>query len=146
MKLAAKLLVFVVLVIVAVVAASFGRVGWSEALTNERTFTEPFAWFNSPEAISWGFELLFFFAFGMLVARLFQPEAPRLWAFAFGAICGALHFWLSRDHFASEAPWSLYVWAYGNYVMPAVGALLGALALQWVPNYSFKRTADVGLR
>jgi len=146
MRLAGKLLLFIALLIVALVVVPFGRIGWSEALVNERTFSEPFFWFNSPEAILWGFELLYFFVFGVLVASLFSSKAPRLFAFAFGAICGVVHFWLSRDHIMPEAPSSLYVWVYGTYAMPAIGALVGALALKLVPNYSFKRTADVGLR
>src|SRR5262249_14311297 len=117
MKLAWKLLAFASLLIAVTVIAPFGRAAWSEALVNNRTFSEPFIWFNSPEAIYWAFELLFFFAFGLLVAALFRSSHSHRWALAFGAAGGAFHFLLSRDQLMRGAPWSLYIWVYGNYVM-----------------------------
>ena len=146
MNFVAKLVVFCALLLAALALAPFARHSWFMTFVNERTFSTSLSWFNPPQAIFWLFELLFFFIFGVLVAWLFRSTAPLSCALFFGAICGAFHFWLSKDHFAPEAPATMYVWVYGNYVMPLVGALLGAFALQLAPNYSFKRTTGIGLR
>jgi hypothetical protein len=141
--LASKLLQFSALLAIATFGAQYARALWFKAFINDRTFSEPFIWFDSGHAILWCFELLFFFLFGLLVAGLFRSNRPHQWALAFGAICGAFHFLSSRDHFTQEASWSFHLWVYGVYFMPALGALLGAIALQLVSNNSFKRT---GLR
>ena len=127
---ARRTLIFVVLVVVAIVAGQFGRMGWFAAFVENRTFSEPFGILDWASLISWCFEFLFFFAFGVVIASLFSSNHPLRWSFAFGGICGALRFSWSHYHFYSEANWATYFWAYGSSFMPALGALAGAKAAQ----------------
>jgi len=123
-----KFAVFGLLVLTAVVCSQLGRVGWFEAFIDNRIFSVPFGILDWAQLISWCFEFLFFFACGVLVAGLFIANGPRWWGFAFGLICGLLHFLGSGNGFTSNATWSTYFWAYGVYLVPALGAFVGASA------------------
>ncbi len=135
-----KAFAFCALLVAACLGAHVGRIAWFHAFINERMFSEPFAWFNSPQALSWSFELLFFFVFGVVVGWIFRTSKPRLWGFALGAICGALHFFGAVDLLQPEAPISIYFWVYGVYAVPSLGALLGATTSQWISGHSMGPT------
>ena len=125
MNLTSKKVAFCALLIAALASAPYARHLWFESFVVDRTFSTSFIWFDPGQAISWLFELLFFFFFGLLVARLFRANAPFSWALVLGAICAAEHL-LYTTNFIYEASPSVYVWAYGTYAMPLIGVLFGA--------------------
>jgi len=125
-QLAWRIAVFCLLALVTSNAALYGRGGWFEAFVSNRTFVEPFGWLDAGSLIMWAFELLLFFALGVVVSGLFRAYRPSLWALTFGAICGVLHFLPSQHWFAHDAPRSAYFWLYGVYFIPAFGAWLGS--------------------
>ena len=141
MKVFWKLVAFVVLLKVASYGGWYGSAGWDEAFVNERTFTLSFGWFNWATLISWSFYLLFFFALGLLVASSFGPPHAAWWAIALGVVYGLERLRHSGHFFQPDDGWFTYLFAYGTYVMPALGALCGAAAADL---FARRRASQVG--
>ena len=125
MKVLLRLVAFVILLKLATYGAWYGSVGWNEAFVNERTFTLWFGWFYWGALISWSFYFIFFFALGLLVARSFGTPHATWWAIALGLAYGLVR--LQRSGFFYVG-WSTDLFSCGTYIMPALGALCGALS------------------
>ena len=138
MKVIWKLVTFVILLKLAGFGAWYGSAGWNEAFVNERTFTLWFGWFYWGALIAWSFYLILFFALGLLVASSFGPPHATWWAVALGLAYGLVR--LQHSGFFYGV-WSADLFSSGAYVVPAIGALCGALAAKLLAR---RRVMPVG--
>ena len=70
---------------------------------------------------------------GFLVAAVMRSGSPVRWAIAIGAIGGAMNFLLTRDRISANAPWIYPIWVYGTYLVPLLGAFVGAILSSRLP-------------
>ena len=108
------------------------RSWWFEAMFQRRTFSVPFVWLDPSHALIWVFEFSWAVAAGLILGRLLLFSRVVSWAFVFGLLCGLLHFLRSRDAFGVGAHWSAYIWVYGQYILPGLGAAAGAALVVWL--------------
>ena len=72
--------------------------------------------------------VLFVFA-GILVGMLPTFRKAWLWALALGFAVSAIRLSLSRNWFAPDTDLVTYFWAYSEYYVPPLAAVLGALVV-----------------
>ena len=108
----------------------WGRLVWADALINDRIFTVYFGWLSTGMLLSWAFPALVFACIGSLVVLLRVRPRPTRWALGLGAVFGLDMLVNSTNHFAGDAPAYVYLDVYAAYLMPALGAGLGAWATQ----------------
>jgi hypothetical protein len=107
---------------------------WATAIAN-RSFSSPFAWLDYSYCLIWLFEVAWSLVAGTLLALALRPSPPVWWAFALGAVGGAFNFVFTSNHIGADAPWSYRIWVYGEYLVPLLGAVAGAvLALRLRPT------------
>lgn len=138
-----KVVAWVLIFVVAFFAGEIGRRGWDDAFVMNRVFSTSVGipW---DSLISYCFDLLFFFAVGLLTAGLIGSRWNWLWATAVGLASGVLQFHWTHIHFTSAATFSGQVSAYLGFVMPALGAFIGGISertlSRWRP--AKRRLAD----
>jgi len=121
-----KVAIFIVLTIAAYFCDEILRMGWNSALVYDRLFSTSIG-INWPAVISASFDVLFFYAFGLLTTAALGGSRNIWWAVALGGVCSAIRFHFTRHFFYSGENWTRYVWTYGVYVVPPVAAYLGAI-------------------
>jgi hypothetical protein len=99
---------------------------WTTAIAN-RSFSSPFVWLDYAYCLIWLFEVAWSLVAGAVLALALRPSPPVGWAFALGAVGGLFNFALTRNHIGADAPWSYPIWVYGEYFVPLVGAVAGAV-------------------
>ena len=109
-------------------ATPWARIGWS-AIAVPESYSTTLAWLDYAFLSEWTFEFLWAGAFGVLLTRALRSRGVFWWSLLIGIQLGASHFAFSRWHFASDAPLSVYVWAYGQYVVPVIGAVVASLSV-----------------
>jgi hypothetical protein len=111
------------------IAGAFGRLGWNLAFVDGRSFR---AWYGLDWSIliSGWFDLLFFFAMGMVVANLVGGSRRIGWALAFGLLDVAIRLLLGRNSFAADAEWYVYLPVYLQFIFAPLGAAAGGAAHQ----------------
>jgi hypothetical protein len=131
---------FVSAVWIAWALESIGSTGWAEAFVNDRVWSVPFGWVSWPDLISWLFLLLLFLALGVAITWFVRSTRVLVWAGALGAVFSVLQMVLSHHGFAEHAGFYAYFWAYGRYLIPPVGSLVGGwMALRLSASRSAKK-------
>jgi len=102
------------------------RSWWFLEVIPEQRFGASPEWFSPGHLTHWAFEFAWSFLLGLVVASVARSRSKVQLAAVCGAVAGAMHFALSKDFFTSSAHWTMYVWAYGIYLVPALGAVAGA--------------------
>jgi hypothetical protein len=102
------------------------RSWWLSTVVGERRFGPSPVWFSPGHLNHWAFEFCTSLALGAVVALALRSRSTIALAALCGAIVGLVHFAESSIGVASWAHWSTYVWAYGVFVVPVVGAAVGA--------------------
>jgi len=102
------------------------RAWWFQAVLEGRSFPVTSNWLDLAELGVWAFEFAWSLGVGVIVALLIQSRHCVLWAVACGALGGFAEFLIAQHHFSPAAPWTTYVWAYGAYFVPILGAGLAA--------------------
>jgi len=120
---AAILAVATVLVVLYVIPSLRTTLVWP--LLEGRTFSSQFLWFEPVHAIYWAFAFAWSFAAGAIGAAVF-PSSWLQAAAMTGAVAGLTRALTTRNWIAEHAGWSTYVWVYGEYFVPLVGAIVGA--------------------
>jgi len=100
-------------------ATPWARLGWSTIFVPESHSTTVARIFLS----DWTFEFLWGAAFGVLLTRSLRSRGAFWWSLSLGVGLGLSHFALSRWHLRLDMPAYFYVWAYGQYLMPVIGAV-----------------------
>jgi hypothetical protein len=108
------------------------RSWWYETIFQGHRFSTPFVWIDPAHALIWLFEFSWSLVAGLILGRLVASSHIVIWAFIFGILCGLLHFLGSHDAFGAGAYWSTYVWVYGQYMVPGLGAAAGAALMLWL--------------
>jgi hypothetical protein len=118
-------------------ATPWARMGWS-AIAVPRSYSTTFAWLDYAFLSEWTFEFLWAGAFGVLLTRALRSRGAFWWSLFVGLGLGLSHFAFSSWRFASDVPPFLYVWAYGQYFMPVIGAVAASwlVAKYWPPERS----------
>lgn len=83
---------------------------------------------SSPLPLAWLFEFAWAFVFGCALTAFLPPRLAVAWATLFGLGYGLLHLSFMQSHFSFEPTLLLRLQVYGQYFMPCLGGLLGALA------------------
>jgi len=99
---------------------------WMTAIAN-RSFVSSFLWLDYSYCLIWLFEFVWSLVAGFLVAVVMRSNSPVRWAIAIGAVGGAMNFLLTSDHVSANAPWIYPIWVYGTYLVPLLGAFVGAI-------------------
>jgi len=120
------LLVCIGLMLLVVVLLISLRGWWFQAVLVGRSFPPTWEWLDLAQLGVWAFEFAWSLGVGVIVALLIQSRHRVLWAVACGALGGFAEFLIAQHHFSPAAPWTTYVWAYGAYFVPILGAGLAA--------------------
>jgi hypothetical protein len=120
-----NLLICIGLMLLVVVLLLPLRGWWFHAVLQGRSFPA-WDWLDLAHLGVWVFEFAWSFLVGGVVALLIRSERRVLWAVACGAFGGFAEFLIARDTFSPIAPWVTYIWAYGTYFVPMLGAGLAA--------------------
>jgi CDP-diglyceride synthetase len=102
------------------------RSWWFYAVLQGRSFPVTWEWLDLASLGVWAFEFAWALLVGGVVALLIRTKRRVLWAVACGALGGFAEFLMIRATFSSTEPWTTYVWTYGTYFVPMLGAGLGA--------------------
>jgi hypothetical protein len=105
------------------------RTWWFHAALQDRSFSTTWEWLDLAHLGVWVFEFAWSLLVGGLVAVLVRSKHRVRWALACGALGGLADFLMTRNVFFSVTPWTSYVWAYGTYFVPILGAGLAALVV-----------------
>ena len=128
-----------IIVAAALLAAWFmtpwARTGWF-LIAVPRSYSTSFAWLDYAFVSLWVFQLLWAVLFGAILAWLLKSKSALWWSLLLGLVLGLSQLVGSTYHFAANASPSTYVWAYGQYVVPAIGALVASWAV--VKHWSTK--------
>lgn len=108
------------------------RSWWFQAMFRGQRFSVPFVWLDPSHALIWLFEFSWSLVAGLILGLLLRSSRVVGWAFVFGILSGVLHFVRAHDVFGAGAHWSSYVWAYGQYIVPGLGAAAGAALVVWL--------------
>ena len=108
------------------------RLFWSHLTLNGHTFSTSLIWLHYGYLLIWLFEFLWSFVVGVALARALRSNYTLSVASSLGIAAGLLHFLRSRNYINPEAHWSTYVWVYGEYFVPAIGAAIGAAVTRWL--------------
>jgi hypothetical protein len=103
------------------------RHGWWMSVIANRSFVSAFLWLDYAYLLIWLFEFMWSLAAGFLAALVMRSDAPIAWAIALGAVGSAINFLSTSDHIGQEAPWIYPMWVYGTYLVPLLGAFVGAV-------------------
>jgi|ERR671930_2734766 CDP-diglyceride synthetase len=102
---------------------------WFQNVLVGRSFPVTWEWLDLASLGVWAFEFAWSIVVGVVVVFLVRSRRRVLWAVACGALGGLAEFLIARHDFAPFSPWTTYVWAYGAYFVPVVGAGLAAAAV-----------------
>ena len=102
------------------------RAWWFQAVLEGRSFPVTSNWLNLAELGVWAFEFAWSLVVGVVAALLFRSRRRVLLAVVCGAVGGFAEFLIIQDTFSPIASWTTYVWAYGKYFVPMLGAGIGA--------------------
>ncbi len=105
------------------------RAWWFQAVLAGRSFPVTSEWLDLAELGVWAFEFTWSLVVGVVVALLIRSRGRVFVAMVCGALGGFGEFLIIRDTFSPIAPWTAYVWAYGKYFVPVLGAGLGAAVI-----------------
>jgi hypothetical protein len=108
-------------------ATPWARIGWL-AIAIPESYSTTVAWLDYGLLSEWVFEFLWGAAIAVLLTRALRSRGAFWWSLLIGVQLGASHFAFSHWHFAPDARSSVYVWAYGQYLMP----VMGAVAASWL--------------
>ena len=78
----------------------------------------------------WIFGLLWGAIFGVVLGRGLRSHGAIWWSLLLGLVLGLSQFLLTRYRFAPDVSLSLYIWAYGQFVMPIIGAVATCLLVE----------------
>jgi len=101
---------------------------WSEAFINDRTFHVYWQVISVGTLLRWLFLVLFFFASGLILASTVVSSRPWAWSLLVGACYSLYRLAFTSEWFAPDAEFYVYLSSYGEYTMPLIGAMFGALA------------------
>ena len=100
---------------------------WVEAFVHKRSFTSAWGWFSpSWLALTWGYDLLLAFLASIVLALVLPRDHRSKWIIGMGASIATLRLLTVHDYPSPDADFTMYGWIYGRYLMPIVGASLGA--------------------
>ena len=113
-------------------ATPWARIGWFAIAVPDSSSTTV-AWLSYAFLSQWVFEVLWGAAIAVLLTRMLRSRGAFWWSLLVGVQLGASHFVFSHWHFAWDARSSDYVWAYGQYLMPVMGAVVASwlVATYW---------------
>ena len=104
-------------------ATPWARIAWF-AIAVPESYSTTVAWLDYGFLSEWGFEFLWGAAIAILLTRALRSRGAFWWSLLVGVQLGTLHFAFSHWRFAVDAPPSVYVWTYGEYLMPVIGAVV----------------------
>ena len=102
------------------------RAWWFQTVLEGRSFPVTADWLDLAELGVWAFEFTWSLVVGVVAALLVRSRRRVFFAVVCGALGGFAEFLIIRDNFSPIAPWTTYVWAYGKYFVPMLGAGIGA--------------------
>src|SRR5690242_17952255 len=106
-------------------ATPWARIGWF-AIAVPESYSTTLAWLDYAFLSQWIFEFLWAAAFGILLTRTLRSRGALWWSLLVGLGLGLFHFAFSSYRFAPDVSSVFYAWAYGQHVVPVVGALVGS--------------------
>jgi hypothetical protein len=102
-------------------------------LLEGKTFSSQFLWFDPIHAIYWAFTFIWSFVVGATVVALFPSSRFKAAALA-GATAGLVRALATRAWISDDANWPTFVWVYGEYFIPLLGAVVGAAVMHRLPT------------
>lgn len=101
------------------------RIGWMTTIA-PTSYSTTLPWLDYGFLSAWVFEFMWGAVIAVWLTRLLLSRGALLWSLVIGAQLGGLHLAFSHWHFGAHVPTSVYVWAYGEYLMPVIGAFVAS--------------------
>jgi hypothetical protein len=138
------LLAFIVVVLAALLVGNELHPYWVDTFLVGRTFTSTWSWLSpSLLALTWGYDVLLAFAASMVLGLMLPGHRKSAWIVGLGVALAALHVLTDRDYPSPDADFTVYVEIYGGYLMPVVGAALGAIVVHQFHRFRGRRHEPV---
>jgi hypothetical protein len=118
-----------IVVLVAAMYAHFPASSWWFRTAIEGEHGPSPAWFNYGRFAFAAFEFVWGVIIGAAVAAAVRSPKPMQWAVCCGILGSLFLLATTTDHFFPDTPISTIVWAKSAYLMPILGAAIGALLL-----------------
>ena len=121
-----NLAVLSISVVVAYLLVPVLNYSWTRLLIADRVFHATTIWWDVPHLLQWLFELLWSFCVGLVLGRTLRGTHAIGWTMAFVTLLQLLRFATSKWGFGQGVGWPVFVLVYGRYVVPGLGASVGA--------------------
>jgi hypothetical protein len=127
-------MIIMIAIAVAWLATPWARILWSIVAVPEY-FSTTILWLDYAYLSLWAFEFIWAALFGISLTRSLHSQHAVLWSLLFGFGLGLWHFVSSSHRLGPNASLSIYVWAYGQYLVPVFAAVAGSwLAAKYWPK------------
>ena len=99
---------------------------WYKTFIEGTAFSISLGWIHWHTLVAWAPHFIVFLVLGALLSRLVVSARPVLWCLGFGAALGLVFLIQANDTFTGHATLATRLWAYGTYLMPVIGSVVGA--------------------
>jgi len=100
---------------------------WVVAFLDKRSSTSAWGWLSPGWlALTWCYDLFLTFIASIVLALMLPREHRSAWIIGMGVTIGGLQLLTLHNYTSPDADFTMYGWIYGGYLMPVVGAALGA--------------------
>ena len=123
-----RFITFVAMLMSAVVASFFVAPWWTYWAVADRVFSGSPVWWSTPHALLVVDDIFITLVAGIAFGLLASPRRPWLWGLALGVLFSLIQLSLSRNWVNPEADIVDLFWAYSQYYLSPIGAVLGTLA------------------
>lgn len=125
-----RILPLIVVLLTALLLGNALHPYWVGAFLDKRSFISDWGWFSpSWLALTWGYDLLLAFVASIVLGLVLPRDRRSAWIIGLGVAIAALHVLTERNYTSPAADFTMHGWIYGGYLMPAVGAALGAIVV-----------------
>lgn len=103
---------------------------WANTIVAWGSHEPYFPWLEPAGALLWLMAFAYLFVAGLILAVPGRSTTAVLFASILGGLFSLAHFLLSKNWFSDNASFSAYLWTYGFYLIPPLGAAAGAYAMR----------------
>ena len=119
--------VFAALLVVTSIVGLYTSLLWSHWALVGRTFASTSWWWSPLHLLNLADEFALLLIAGTLLGVFAPLRKAWLWGLALGTAFAAVRLSLSRNWFSPDVDFATYFWAYSEYYVSPIGAVIGAL-------------------
>ena len=122
-----SVVIFAAILLIATVVGIYTSAMWSQWVLLGQTFHSTHWWWSPLQLLNLLDEFVLLLLAGTFLGLLASLRRPWLWGLALGAAFSFIRLSLSHNWFSPDADFVAYLWAYSEYYLSPIGAVLGVL-------------------